>query len=132
MPHQAVPLTQVGGYRRNAWVVFTEIINLGLISEIGHERFAFNDIETYHIDPDILLYALIDYKGEDNTISLDGMQEIALIFGLSLTNLIELIRKVVTQHPKDLTYSDNSGVKNLQFIHDIDSYAVLNHYYTKG
>ena len=107
-------------------------LDLGLISEIGHERFSFNDIETYHIDPDILLYALIDYKGEDNTISLDGMQEIALIFGLSLTNLIELIRKVVTQHPKDLTYSDNSGVKNLQFIHDIDSYAVLNHYYTKG
>ena len=26
MPHQAVPLTQVGGYRRNAWVVFTEIV----------------------------------------------------------------------------------------------------------
>ena len=107
-------------------------LDLGLISEIGHERFSFNDIETYHIDPDILLYALIDYKGEDNTISLDGMQEIALIFGLSLTNLIELIRKVVIQHPKDLTYSDNSGVKNLQFVHDIDSYAVLNHYYTKG
>ena len=34
MPHQAVPLTQVGGYRRNAWVVFTEIVTfLGIIGD---------------------------------------------------------------------------------------------------
>ena len=60
------------------------------------------------------------------------MQEVALVFGLSLTNLIELIREVVAQHPEDLSYTDNSGVKNLQFIHDIDAAAVLYHYYTEA
>ena len=78
------------------------------------------------------MYALLDYKGEDNTVSLDGMQELALIFGLSLTNFIELLREIVAQHPEDLSYTDNSGVKNLQFIHDIDSAAVLNHYYAEA
>lgn len=107
-------------------------LDLGLIDSIGSDRFAFNDIEPSHIHPDILLYTLLDYKGEDNTISLDGMQEIALIFGLSLTNLIELVREVVAQHPEDLSYTDNSGVKNLQFIHDIDAGTVLNHYYTEA
>lgn len=107
-------------------------LDLGLINALGSERYAFNDIEASHIHPDILLYALLDYKGEDNTISLDGMQEVALIFGLSLTNLIELVREVVAQHPEDLSYTDNSGVKNLQFIHDIDAAAVLNHYYMEA
>lgn len=106
--------------------------DLGLINALGSDRYAFNDTELSHIHPDILLYALLDYKGEDNTISLDGMQEVALIFGLSLTNLIELVREVVAQHPEDLSYTDNSGVKNLQFIHDIDAAAVLNHYYTEA
>ena len=107
-------------------------LDLGLINAQGLDRYAFNDTEPSHIHPDILLYALLDYKGEDNTISLDGMQEVALIFGLSLTNLIELVREVVAQHPEDLSYTDNSGVKNLQFIHDIDKAAVLNHYYTEA
>ena len=74
----------------------------------------------------------MDYKGEDNTISLDGMQEVALIFGLSLTSFIELIREIVAKYPDDITYTDNSGVKNLQFIHDIDASTVLNHYYTEA
>ena len=107
-------------------------LDLGLINSIGADRYSFNDTEPSHIHPDILLYALLDYKGKDNTISLDGMQEIALIFGLSLTNLIELVREVVAQHQEDLSYTDNSGVKNLQFIHDIDAAAVLNHYYTEA
>lgn len=107
-------------------------LDLGLINALGTDRYAFNDTDPSHIHPDILLYTLLDYKGEDNTISLDGMQEIALIFGLSLTNLIELIRVVVAQHPEDLSYTDNSGVKNLQFIRDIDAAAVLNHYYTEA
>lgn len=107
-------------------------LDLGLINALGYDRYAFNDTEPSHIHPDILLYALLDYKGEDNTISLDGMQEVALIFGLSLTNLIELVREVVAQHPEDLSYTDNSGVKNLQFIHDIDAAAVLKHYYTEA
>ena len=107
-------------------------LDLGLINALGSERYSFNETDPSHIHPDVLLYTLLDYKGEDNTISLDGMQEVALVFGLSLTNLIELIREVVAQHPADLSYTDNSGVKNLQFIHDIDAAAVLYHYYTEA
>jgi len=107
-------------------------LDLGLINALGSDRYSFNETDPSHIHPDVLLYTLLDYKGEDNTISLDGMQEVALVFGLSLTNLIELIREVVAQHPEDLSYTDNSGVKNLQFIHDIDAAAVLYHYYTEA
>ena len=107
-------------------------LDLGLINALGSDCYSFNEIAPIHIHPDILLFALLDYKGSDNTISLDGMQEVALIFGLSLTSLIELIREIVSQHPDDLSYTDNSGVKNLQFIHNIDADDVLNHYYTEA
>lgn len=107
-------------------------LDLGLINSLGADRYSFNETDPAHIHPDILLYALLDYKGEDNTISLDGMQEVALIFGLSLTSFIELIREIVAKYPDDITYTDNSGVKNLQFIHDIDASTVLNHYYTEA
>ena len=106
-------------------------LDLGLINALGSDRFTFNDTETRHIHPDILLYALIDYKGKDSTISLDGMQEVALMFGLSLTGFIKLVREIVAQHSENLSYTDNSGVKNLQFIQDIDPVAVLKHYYTE-
>ena len=106
-------------------------LDLGLINSLDVDRYAFNDTAPSRIHPDILLYALLDYKGKDNTISLDSMQEIALIFCLSLSNLIELIREIVVRYPENISYTDNSGVKNLQFIHDIDSAAVLQHYYTE-
>ena len=107
-------------------------LDLGIIHSIGADKYSFNDTAVGHIPPDILLYTLIDYKGSDSTISLDGMQELALIFGLSLSGFIELVREIVSLHPKDLTYTDNSGVKNLQFIHDIDAEEVLNHYYKEA
>lgn len=107
-------------------------LDLNLISELKTDRFAFNETAISHIHPDILLYALLDFKGEDNTISLDGMQELALIFGLSLTSFIELIRVIVSQHPDDLSYTDNSGVKNLHFIRSIDTDTVLFHYYSEA
>ena len=107
-------------------------LDLGLINALGSDRYTFNDIDVSHINPDILLYALLDYKGQDNTISLDGMQEIALIFGLPLTTFIELIREIVALHKEDISFTDNSGVKNIQFIHDIDAAAILNHYYMKA
>ncbi len=107
-------------------------LDLGLINALGADRYSFNDTARDHIHPDILLYAMLDYKKDDNTISLDGMQEVALIFGLSLSNLIELVREIAALYPDDLAYTDNSGVKNLQFIHEIDSAAVLNHYYEEA
>ena len=107
-------------------------LDLGLIKALGDDKYSFNDTDPSRIHPDIMLYALLDYKGEDNTISLDGMQEVALIFCLSLTNLVELIRKIVALHPEDLSFTDNSGVKNLHFVHDVDASSILYHYYSEA
>jgi len=46
------------------------LIDLGLIRSISDDKYAFVDIPSNRIDSDILLYAILDYKGEDNIIGL--------------------------------------------------------------
>ena len=106
-------------------------IDLGLIRGIENEKFAFTDIGADKISPDILLYAILDYKGDDNTVSVDMMQELALIFGLSLTSFIDIVHKIVDNYPESVSYSDNSGIKNIQFLSKMDKEMVLLNYYSK-
>jgi len=107
------------------------LIDLGLIRSIGDDKYAFVDMPAGRIESDILLYALLDYKGEDNTISLDVMQEVALIFGLSMSSLIEIVQAIAIKYPEYIAYSDNSGIKNIQFLKSLDKDVVLQKYYEK-
>lgn len=107
------------------------LIDLGLISNLGDDKYAFSEISHEQINPLILLYILNDYKGNDNTISLDIMQEISLILGISINGLVEIVKTLIDEYTKDITYSDNSGIKNIQFLRPIDSDVVLNEYYNR-
>lgn len=103
-------------------------LDLGLMVHEDSDRYAFGETPLSRIHPDILLYVLLDYR--EKTLSLDALQEIALIFGLTMTDLAVLLRQIVQEHPEAVTYTDNSGVKNLQFLKELDPAAVLGHYYT--
>ena len=106
-------------------------IDLDLIKQIGDDKYVFSEVDPCHIDPKILLYAILDYKGTDNTISLDSMQELSLIFGLPLTGFIEVVKALVQEYPESITYNDNSGIKNIQFIGKLDASDVLQQYYNQ-
>lgn len=103
-------------------------LDLGLMVHEEGDRYAFGETPLARIHPDILLYVLLDYG--EKTLSLDALQEIALIFGLTMTDLAVLLRRIVQEHPEEVTYTDNSGVKNFQFLKELDPAAVLGHYYT--
>jgi len=114
------------------------LIELALISQLRSERnvrnqlverYVFNETPFDGLDPDILLYALLDYKGEENTLSFDKMQELALVFGFSIPRFIEKVKELVGLYPGSMTYSDNSGVRNIQFLNEMDKMVVLDHYY---
>ena len=106
-------------------------LTLGLIRKTATDRYLFNDISPDKIDRDILLYILLDYKGGDRTVSVDSMQELSLIFGLPLSSFVEILKDLSSEYPDLLSFSDNSGVKNLQFIKDMDADLVLKKYYSK-
>lgn len=105
------------------------LIGLNLIISRQDDSYSFRNTKVVDIAPEIILYSLIKMKGNDHTVSFDMLQEICLIFGMTMVTLIELIRQLEEMFPSTLVFSDNSGIKNVQFLWKIDEFDALNHYY---
>ncbi|WP_287210966.1 DUF4007 family protein [Muribaculum sp.] len=111
------------------------LIVLGLIIDTGKQSTDKEQIYTFKIGDsseiasEIILFALIQMKGTDHTVSFDVLQQLSLIFGMSMTTLIDVIRSLEFSFPNTLVFTDNSGIKNVQFLRDIDGKEALNHYY---
>lgn len=105
------------------------LINLGIIIFKGNDIYSFKTKSIDEITPEIVLFALLRRKGTDRTVSFDVLQEISLIFGLPMSSLIEIIHNLETIFPETLIFTDNSGIKNVQFLRDIEETEVLNHHY---
>lgn len=105
------------------------LINLGLIIRKDNDSFSFVSTPKEAIAPEIVLFALLHLKGEDRTVSFDMLQNISLIFGFSMITLIEIIRDLENIFPDMLVFTDNSGIKNVQFLSEMDGFGILNHYY---
>lgn len=109
------------------------LIDLGLFKRVGKDKFVFTETRTSSIDPRIVLFTLLDIRQEsgNNTLSFDTLQQVALTYGLSVAGLVEIIQNLVATYPELLAYTDNSGIKNVQFLQPIDSYTILDDYYSK-
>lgn len=107
------------------------MIGLGFIINKGNDTYCFKVSNPEDIAPEIILFALIRMRGTDKTISFDVLQKLSLIFGLPMASLIDIIRSLENIFPGSLVFSDNSGIKNVQFIGEIDEFEALNHYYER-
>lgn len=107
------------------------MIGLGFIINKGNDTYCFKVSNPEDIAPEIILFALIRMRGTDKTISFDVLQKLSLIFGLPMASLIDIIRSLEKIFPGSLVFSDNSGIKNVQFIGEIDEFEALNHYYER-
>lgn len=111
------------------------LIALGLIVDTGKQStnkeniFTFKTNDSSKIASEIILYSLISTKGTDFTVSFDVLQKLSLIFGLPMVSLIDIIRSLEIIFPETLVFTDNSGIKNVQFLREIDESEALNHYY---
>ena len=106
------------------------LINLNLIRRLSKEAFAFNEISPSTIAPEIILYAIMDSKGEDATISFDKIQELALTFCMTVPTFINVVREIEKKYNDIFVYSENSGIRNIQFIGvNWDKYKILANYY---
>ena len=110
------------------------LIALGLIVDTGKKSantenlYAFKVNDSSEIASEIILFARSRMKGTDRTVSFDMLQHLSLIFGLPIVTLIDIIRSLETSFPESLVFTDNSGIKNVQFLRDIDESEALNHY----
>lgn len=104
------------------------LLELGLIREF-EDKYYFNEVSVSQIDPLIILYALVHIAGDDKTVSFDKLQELSLIFCIPISAFLTVVRSLSEQFPQEISYTDNSGVRNVQFLQKIDVFDVLNRYY---
>ena len=107
------------------------LLPLGLIKQKANDTYYFNEPSISDIDLSVILYALIDKKGVDKTLSFDAIQELALLFCLPITKFILIIKQIEELYKGKIVYTDNSGIKNIHFIEDINKFDVLKKYYSK-
>lgn len=105
------------------------LINLGLIQETDKGEFRFQEIMPATVPNVIILYALWDQKGEEKLLSFDKIQELSLIFCIPIAAFLDKIRQLSELYSEYITYSDNSGIRNIYFKENCDSIDLLDLYY---
>ena len=107
------------------------LLPLGLIKQRGNDTYYFNETSEQDINKYIILYSILDRKGNDKTVSFDVILELSLLFCIPITKFISIVKQIETEYNGSIVYTDNSGIKNIHFIDDIDKFEVLDKYYSK-
>lgn len=100
--------------------------------EIGtttRDVYSFAIIEARVVPSEILLYAFATYRGEDRTLSNDKLQDLAFMFCMPIEQFLIATRELASTHPELISYTDNAGIRNVQFLKDIDEFDILDQHY---
>lgn len=86
--------------------------------------------ETFPVE--ILLYAILDQEAGNASISLRKLlndpNSVGMVFALNETGLMKKIDTITRQFPA-ITFSDDAGIRELQFAESFDKHAILTRYY---
>lgn len=115
----------------------------GILSEIDllkttgngkDEQFFIENSERDNLPESIVLYAILDNSNYGNSISLNALEfdwnSPGSIFALNRSGLMNKISDIVDGF-KDITFTDQAGIKELQFKKKVDAYTILDSYYGK-
>ena len=106
-------------------------LDLLRINENGKEYY-FNTEGKRKVPTQIFLYALAKLKEQEsgNTLSYDDIRHnIGMCFCMTDAEIIEILKQLSSQYSKHLAYSDEAGIRQIQFIKDIPYEQILNDYY---
>lgn len=109
------------------------LIDLDLIRQNAEGKGYFINVDGKRkVTKEIFLYGLLKLKEQegDNTISFDTIQEkVGLVFCMQDFETIEMLKQLASDYSEYLAYSDVAGIKQVQFIKDLDVKQVLDDYY---
>lgn len=114
------------------------LMNLHLIRFIGKEMrinernaeiYGFADVKLEDIPEEAVLFAILDCKQQEKTLSNDMLSDIALTFCMSMNNLAKVLDHLAQMYPDVITYTDNSGIRNVHFADGANALRVLENYY---
>lgn len=104
------------------------LLDLGLLRE-NEGKYSFNEISMEQVNPLVVLFALVHIAGEDKTVSFDKLQVLSLTFCIPISFFLMIVRSLNEQYPEEISYTDNSGIRNVHFLKKINTIEVLNRYY---
>ena len=111
------------------------LIDLDLIRQSSEGKgYYFNVDGKRKVTKEIFLYGLLKLKEQegDNTIPFDTIQEkVGLVFCMQDFETIEMLKLLANDYSQYFAYSDVAGIKQIQFIQDLDVKQVLDDYYGK-
>lgn len=94
------------------------------------KSFYFNIDGKKKVTPMAFLFAVLMYKSdEDNTIPFDLLQDVGLIFCMNDLEVIEMLRALSEQYSDYMTYSDVAGIRQLQFVQQMNPRQIIEQYY---
>lgn len=106
-------------------------LDLLRITEDGKEYY-FNTEGKRKVPKEIFLYSLVELKNrdKDNTLPYDDIRHyVGMPFCMNDSEIIEMLKTLSDQYSDFITYSDESGIRQLQFTKDISTEKILNDYY---
>lgn len=108
-------------------------IDLDLVRQNSEGKgYYFNIDGKRKVTKEVFMYALLKLKEKegDNTLSYDCIQDsVGLAFCMQDGETIEMLKQLAKDYSKYMSYSDNAGIRMVQFTQDLDKEQVLNDYY---
>ena len=112
------------------------LIDLDLIRQNSESKgYYFNVDGKRKVTKEVFLYGLLTLKEQDgdNTISFDTIQEkVGLVFCMQDFETIEMLKLLAKEYSQYFAYSDVAGIKQVQFVKNLDVKQVLDNYYGKN
>ncbi|WP_341228446.1 DUF4007 family protein [uncultured Arcticibacterium sp.] len=114
--------------------ILSEIELLKTTGKGKEEQFCVENNERDNLSEAVVLYAILDNPNYGKSISLNSLEfdldSPGSIFSLNRSGLLLKIAEIVNEN-KDITFTDQAGIKELQFKNKSDAYSILDKYYGK-
>jgi hypothetical protein len=114
--------------------ILSEIELLKTTEKGKEEQYCIENNERDNLSEAVVLYAILDNPNYGKSISLNSLEfdldSPGSIFSLNRSGLDNKITEIVNQN-KDITFTDQAGIKELQFKNKSDAYSILDKYYGK-
>lgn len=98
------------------------------------EQFFIENSERDNIPEEVILFIILDNPNYGSSISLNSLEfewnSPGSIFALNRKGLVNKILDIVDNF-KDITFTDQAGIKELQFKKKVEAYTILDKYYGK-
>jgi len=114
--------------------ILSEIELLNSMGKGKSEQYFIENMDRDNLPEPVVLFAILDNPNYGSSISLNSLEfdinSPGSIFALNRTGLMNKISEIVNEN-KEITFTDQAGIKELQFKNKPTAYSILDNYYGK-